>query len=334
MLHGLRTSDGRVLDRGAGVSENTLERALKGLREKKVIITQRQRSADEGDRPTSYQLNILEERLPAPLPQEDTSPPGVRLGEGGTPKKTPPPGDLLGEGGTPKKTPHKKQLRQTAIGETEQQQFASDHRVVVADLANIGVTRTIAEDLARQFPTEHIRTQIDMLAYRAANDPAAVLVSAIREAWASPAGYRTPEQREEEVREAQRTEAELDAWQQAQLVSRETVEIDRPRSRHEVVTFRPFQALAADSQTVWATAMVELAGQAGADAYLRGARLLAREGNELIVGAGTSYAAEWLQLRVARRAAQLLSALGGERVGVRFVAETDWRGATRSGTGS
>ena len=271
---------------------------------------------------------------PDPLPQEDPTPPGVFLGEGGTPKKTPPPGDLAWEGGTPKKTPHKKQLRETVIGETEQQQRASDLGVVVATLVDMGVTGMIAEGLAREYPTEHIRTQIDMLTYRTAHDPAAVLVKAIREEWAPPAGYRIPKQREEEAREARRQEAELDAWQQAQMASRETAETGQPRTRHETGVFRPFQAIAVDSRTVWATATRELNGQDGADAYLRGARLLAREGDDLIVGAGTSYAAEWLQRRVAHRAAQLLSTLGGERVGVRFVAETDWRRLTRSGTGS
>ena len=328
MLHGLRTSDGRMLDRGSGVSENTLERALKGLREKKVIVTQRQRSAEKGDRPTSYQLNILEQAAPNLLPQEDPSLPGILLGEGGTPKKTPPPGDLAWEGGTPKKTPHKKQLRETDIGETEQQQLTSDHGVVVAALTHIGVTRTIAEDLAREHPAKRILTQIDMLPYRTANDPAAVLVKAIREEWAPPAGYRTPKQREEDAHEARRMEAELDVWQQAQIMSRETAGIGQPRTRHETAAFRPFQTMAVDSRTLWATAVLELKGQDGTDAYLRGARLLAREGDDLIVGAGTSYAAEWLQRRVAHRAAQLLSALGGERVAVRFVAEAAW--ASRS----
>ncbi len=171
-----------------------------------------------------------------------------------------------------------------------------------------------------------------MLAYRTANDPAAVLVKAIREEWAPPSGYQTPEQREEEASEARRIEAELDAWQQVQMASRETSEAGRPPTRHEAVAFRPFQTIAVDSRTVWATAVVELTGQDGTDAYLRGARLLARDGNDLIVSARTSYAAEWLQRRVAHRAAQLLSTLGGERVGVRFVAETNWRGVTRSGT--
>ncbi len=94
-------------------------------------------------------------------------------------------------------------------------------------------------------------------------------------------------------------------------------------TRH-AADFRPFEATALDSRRVWATAVLDLKSHDGADAYLRGTRLLAREGDELVVGAGTAYAAEWLQRRVAHQAAQILSALGGERVAVRFVAETAW----------
>lgn len=47
MVHGLKGSSGRVLDHGAGVIDNTLERAFKGLKEKKVIIRKRQRTPAE-----------------------------------------------------------------------------------------------------------------------------------------------------------------------------------------------------------------------------------------------------------------------------------------------
>ncbi len=87
MLHGLKASSGRLLDRGAGVSDNTLERALKGLKEKKVIITERQRSVEKGDQPTAYQLNVLDETAAVPLPQEDTTPPWYPFGGGGCPQK-------------------------------------------------------------------------------------------------------------------------------------------------------------------------------------------------------------------------------------------------------
>ncbi len=247
------------------------------------------------------------------------------MGEGGAPKRSTPPGDHAWEGGSHEKTPHKKQLRETVNRKTEQQHPTGKYESsVVAALVDQGVTRRTAEDLGRVHAAEHILAQIDMLPYRPADEPAAVLVKAIREEWAPPAAYQTPEQRDAEAREVERIEAELEAWRQTQAVSREMGDAAGIQPRRHAVEFRPFQATTLDSRRVWAMAMLDLRSHDGADAYLRGTRLLAREGDELVVGTGTAYAAEWLQRRIAHRAAQVLSTIGGERVAVCFVAETDW----------
>ncbi len=66
---GITTRDGRVLDRGTGLSKDTAVRALRGLEEKNVILRIRRRSEEKGDEPTSYSLNI------APV-SENRTPPG------------------------------------------------------------------------------------------------------------------------------------------------------------------------------------------------------------------------------------------------------------------
>src|SRR5215212_9787368 len=48
MLHGITTRDGRILDRGVGLSKPTLLLALRSLEDKNVIVTERRRSADRG----------------------------------------------------------------------------------------------------------------------------------------------------------------------------------------------------------------------------------------------------------------------------------------------
>ncbi len=75
------------------------------------------------------------------------------------------------------------------------------------------------------------------------------------------------------------------------------------------------------AKQAWAVAVMELEALAGAEHYLRGSRLLGHEGDELLVGVATTYAAQWLGRRAAARAAEVLSALAGKRVGVRFVPE-------------
>src|SRR3954467_12317822 len=52
LVSGITTRDGRVLDRGTGLSKATVARGLKGLRDKGVIESERQQSAERGHEPT------------------------------------------------------------------------------------------------------------------------------------------------------------------------------------------------------------------------------------------------------------------------------------------
>jgi hypothetical protein len=88
LLHGITTKEGEVLDRGTGLTKKTLLEAIKSLVEKHLIITERRRSKEKGDEPTTYRLNIIGE------PREsNNSPRGVKNIPGGGVKNTPRPGD-------------------------------------------------------------------------------------------------------------------------------------------------------------------------------------------------------------------------------------------------
>ncbi len=59
MLNGITTRDGRVLDQGCGIKDKkTLLEAINKLEQRRVILTQRQMSAERGNEPTTYRLNI------------------------------------------------------------------------------------------------------------------------------------------------------------------------------------------------------------------------------------------------------------------------------------
>ena len=79
MLNGLRTRDGRVLDRGVGLSKKTLLQAIKSLEEQNIILTQRRRSQEKGDEPTSYRLHVRSEAAV----EVSTPPVGEKLHQGG-----------------------------------------------------------------------------------------------------------------------------------------------------------------------------------------------------------------------------------------------------------
>jgi DNA-binding transcriptional ArsR family regulator len=60
MLRGITTRDGRILDRGTGLSKPTLLQALRSLQDKHIIETECRRSPEKGDEPTVYKLKFAE----------------------------------------------------------------------------------------------------------------------------------------------------------------------------------------------------------------------------------------------------------------------------------
>ncbi len=72
MLNGLRARNGRQLDRGVGLSKKTLLLAIRSLEEQDIIMTERRRSVEKGDEPTTYRLNVLAPDAPE-RPFERTS---------------------------------------------------------------------------------------------------------------------------------------------------------------------------------------------------------------------------------------------------------------------
>lgn len=73
MLSGITTKDGRILDRGVGLSKPSLLSALRNLIARNIIETERQRSAERGDQPTVYRLRFA---TAEPKPKE--TPPVVK----------------------------------------------------------------------------------------------------------------------------------------------------------------------------------------------------------------------------------------------------------------
>jgi len=88
LLHGITTKEDVVLDRGTGLSKKTLLETLKNLVEKNLILTERRRSKEKGDEPTTYRLNIIGETA-----ENTNTPRGVKSTPGGGVKSTPHPSD-------------------------------------------------------------------------------------------------------------------------------------------------------------------------------------------------------------------------------------------------
>jgi phage replication O-like protein O len=88
LLHGITTKEGVVLDRGTGLTKKTLLEAIKSLVEKNLILTERRRSKEKGDEPTTYRLNIIGDTT-----ENNPTPRGVKNTPGGGVETSPPPSD-------------------------------------------------------------------------------------------------------------------------------------------------------------------------------------------------------------------------------------------------
>ena len=82
MVEGITTRDGKVLDRGTGLSKPTVSAAVKGLVEKGIIEVERNRSKEKGDEPTTYRLRF---EVQYPVLKNQTRG-GKKNGQGGVKK--------------------------------------------------------------------------------------------------------------------------------------------------------------------------------------------------------------------------------------------------------
>jgi len=65
MVEGIRRADGTPLDYGTGLSRPAVTKGVRGLVEKGVILAERNRTDERGDRPSTYTLRFVAETQPA-----------------------------------------------------------------------------------------------------------------------------------------------------------------------------------------------------------------------------------------------------------------------------
>jgi hypothetical protein len=209
MVEGIRTKDGRVLDRGTGLSKATVARVLASLEAKKVIERNRRRSVQRGDEPTTYRLHIPgAPAAPEPEPEFDDAPP---VSQFETPRVSPVRHPRVSE----------KDTQQTVIQETEEQ----DVVVIAQELQKFGITESAATRLVAGRSATYLQAKLDFVqwlvdtdSHLAGKNPAGYLRRAIEEDYQPPPEYQTPAERQATAeakaqadREAQERQQRLDA---------------------------------------------------------------------------------------------------------------------------
>jgi DNA-binding transcriptional ArsR family regulator len=214
LVNGIKTRDGKVLDRGTGLSKDSVSRVVKSLEEKGVVVRNRRQSAERGYEATAYFLNMKlpknnddgkedtkedadEEEDPAPQNgggyasitdhpplSENLTRHGGKIGQGL--------GGKIGEA-----LVRKSDIQQTVLQETVRQ-----HDNVVGQALQIfGVSKSAADKLAKTYPEQHILDKLELAQWLVSTgsplvsqNPAGWLRKAIEEDYAPPRNYQSSHQ--------------------------------------------------------------------------------------------------------------------------------------------
>jgi len=145
MIKGITTKEGKVLDRGTGLSRDSVTRVIRSLEDKGVIVRIRRRSTEKGDEATTYALNFLTGPVVVlnPDPEsENRTGGGGKIGLGG--------GVEIGLGGV-----RPSDSQQTVIQETE-----NNNDDVVQALIIFGISEAPAKKFGKQYSEDYLASKL------------------------------------------------------------------------------------------------------------------------------------------------------------------------------
>lgn len=309
LVSGIKTRDGKVLDRGTGLSKDSVSRVVKSLEEKNIIVRNRRQSEERGYEPTTYSLNITiptkerpEEEGPTSTPNMDNPPlsenrtrHGGKIGQGL--------GRKIGEALVQKSDIQQTVIQQTVIQETEEQHDV----VVIQALQNFGISKSAADNLTKNFPEELILEKLDLAQWlvstgspSVAKNPAGWLRKAIEEDYAPPRNYESPKQKkaksEKDTQLAQREAKER------QLVEAEYRRVKAEAKEQLLQEFPPKPVgEGLNTHTAWEQALQKLKDQVGVanyETWVKDTVLLEVTDRAAKIAAGSAFQVAWLERKL------------------------------------
>lgn len=331
MLNGIVKQDGTVLDYGVGLSKPTLLAALRSLKEKNILLSERRSSEDRGNEPSRYRLNILTPLYAVPTTQspqreaeKETQPPLVKKVDQGVVKK-------FDQGLVKKSTPQQTVVQQTDLqqqtrsrsnnnsGGRPTAEAPSPPGVVVA-LTDRGITPSVAQRLAKRHSEQRILEKIEYLEFLldAAPDkvtnPKGWLRRAIEDDYAAPDGFQSKAERQR-VAQAQREQEErlAQSRREHEKAQEKKRQEEAERKRRVVAAIEQRYGTTAEQRQLWQQVQKELDYYVsdGVKPMVAEARLLtvAADGTA-VVGTFDQVAQQILGARLAGRIAKELSSKG------------------------
>jgi phage replication O-like protein O len=341
LINGIKTRDGKVLDRGTGLSKDSVSRVVKSLEEKGIIVRNRRQSVERGYEATTYFLNI---KLPKNTGEgkednEDEEDPAPQSEAGGAFIADHPPlsenltrhGGKIGQGLGGKigeALTRKSDIQQTVLQETIEQ-----HNDVVGQaLQNFGISKSAATKLAKDYPEAHILGKLELAQWLVSTgsplvtkNPAGWLRRAIEEDYTPPRNYQSSRQQQAKgEREARIAQAEA---RQRHLAEEEYRRV-KAETKAQILEQYPPQPIGEEgltTESVWDLTLQRLKEQVPAATYetwLQDTALLQVTDRAAQIAVPSAFAVAWLERRMYREISQALRDVLQYEVDLQFVTAT------------
>lgn len=307
LVSGIRTKDGRTLDRGTHLGKASVARALKSLEEKNIIRRTRRRSDTRGDEATSYALYFL------PSVSQNETPPVSKRNTG---------------------VSHRRDTQQTGLQQTDRQQQA-----VVERMKKSGIDHAKAQELAVEFSAARIEEKAELLEWklelqargnprgRPIEDPAGWLIRAIEKDYQLPSGFKTSTQREQEVARRKKETIRL-ARQQARREQHQhrQKEQERLQQAQRLVDLKKEHGTGNREHELWEGIIDELetedngSNKAAVHSMLASSALLGVKDGEARIVLRNQFARDWVEKRLCRDIQRVLAQqLDRQELSIKFI---------------
>jgi hypothetical protein len=309
MLNGIAKRDGTRLDKGVGLTKKPLLQALRQLQALGKIKADRRRSQERGNEPTVYRLILGVESL--------ADEPGAEAPSSG--ESPPPLGENLpqGVGGEPPPSPRGRNSptqNQSLQNQLEQHHGDDDAAAV---LIAFGISKGVAQKLARGHPAEQIHEKIELVEFLqstasplVARNPQGFLVRMLEEGYLAhkPKGFKSKAERDQEAvakteqdRQRQVEEAALERARQARREAIKAFIAGQPA--------KPIAGTQLTTQTAWTQVLERLKGQLSPlnfEFLLGGSFLADCQDGEAVIASSSKLAIQQLETRFAPFVAKAL----------------------------
>jgi hypothetical protein len=299
LADGIKTKDGRVLDRGTGLSRTLVKRALRSLKEKNLIVARRNVDTERGNLPTTYSLKMQSD----PRGNSDPTP---RVS--GDPRVGSPETPTINSNTTNSTTTEVDLENNNSSGEPDTK---SD---VVVALLNKGISKNVAHRLTHRYSRQRIIKQIDHLEYLLETDPKKVtnprgwLRRAIEDDYDPPDGFKSRAEREADAAAAEKRRQALKEHEAQQQAAEEKKRQKAHKAREEKLTAMKKQYnTTPETEALWSSWLnhIRATDPTGAALLQSGCELLAIHDHEVVLWVDNTLFLKTVQRNYAKTIKQL-----------------------------